>query len=87
MQEHRGTPVHARDVIHSVEKEVFPWFGKLAVPAKHKQCAERRDRGGGRPEAVRVGPDGWVAIGGHRGEEEDGACRGEAVNQKHRASL
>lgn len=31
LQEGRWTPVHARDVISSLEKEVFPWVGTLPV--------------------------------------------------------
>lgn len=31
LQESRWTPVHASDVIGSLEKEVFPWLGKLPV--------------------------------------------------------
>ena len=31
LQESRWTPVHAHDVIHSLEKEVFPWLGKLPI--------------------------------------------------------
>ena len=31
VQEERWTPVHARDVISSLEKEVFPWVGALPV--------------------------------------------------------
>lgn len=31
LQEDRWTPVHARDVICSLEKEVFPWIGALPI--------------------------------------------------------
>ncbi|WP_298282769.1 integrase arm-type DNA-binding domain-containing protein [Novosphingobium sp.] len=31
LQEKRWTPVHANDVITSLEKEVFPWLGKLPI--------------------------------------------------------
>lgn len=31
LQEGRWTPVHARDVISSLEKDVFPWVGKLPI--------------------------------------------------------
>jgi hypothetical protein len=31
LQESRWTPIHASDVIGSLEKEVFPWLGKLPV--------------------------------------------------------
>ena len=31
VQEGRWTPVHARDVIQSLEREVFPWIGMLPV--------------------------------------------------------
>ncbi|ASJ92020.1 tyrosine-type recombinase/integrase [Porphyrobacter sp. CACIAM 03H1] len=31
LQEDRWTPVHARDVISSLEKEVFPWIGGLPI--------------------------------------------------------
>ena len=31
LQEDRWTPVHAQDVISSLEKEVFPWVGVLPV--------------------------------------------------------
>ena len=31
LQEERWTPVHSRDVISSLEKEVFPWIGLLPV--------------------------------------------------------
>jgi hypothetical protein len=31
LQEDRWTPVHARDVISSLEKEVFPWIGALPI--------------------------------------------------------
>ena len=31
LQKGRWTPIHARDVINSLEKEVFPWIGKLPV--------------------------------------------------------
>lgn len=31
MQESRWTPIHSNDVIHSLEKEVFPWLGKLPI--------------------------------------------------------
>lgn len=31
LQEDRWTPVHAKDVISSLEKEVFPWIGALPI--------------------------------------------------------
>lgn len=31
LQHGRWTPIHARDVISSLEKEVFPWIGKLPI--------------------------------------------------------
>ena len=31
LQESRWTPIHTRDVITSLEKEVFPWVGKLPI--------------------------------------------------------
>jgi hypothetical protein len=31
LQESRWTPIHAGDVIGSLEKEVFPWIGKLPI--------------------------------------------------------
>lgn len=31
LQKDRWTPVHARDVIRSLEKEVFPWVGSLPI--------------------------------------------------------
>ncbi len=31
LQESRWTPIHARDVIASLEREVFPWVGKLPI--------------------------------------------------------
>lgn len=31
VQETRWTPIHARDVIQSLENEIFPWLGKLPI--------------------------------------------------------
>lgn len=41
LQEDRWTPVHARDVISSLEKEVFPWIGGLPIAELRGRAAVR----------------------------------------------